>query len=104
MPLSDPSVEINYCELCKFESGIVEVEYGETTSLGHAIMIPNCYAELYRKDLDQCVCGNFIPKVKQWRTWECWIMTIIDFRYWFCLCHYHSPYGKVVSADCEIHD
>jgi len=35
----------------------------------------------------------------------CFIMNIIDFRYWFCNCHYYSPYGLVISADaCKKHN
>jgi hypothetical protein len=34
----------------------------------------------------------------------CAIMTIIDFRFWFCDCGYWSPYGKVISAECKKHD
>lgn len=41
--------------------------------------------------------------MRQWSNWECTIMNIIDFRYWFCECHYQASYGKVISADC-IHD
>lgn len=41
---------------------------------------------------------------KQWKIWECVLMTIFDFKYWFCECHYSAPYGKVISADCERHD
>ena len=35
----------------------------------------------------------------------CFIMNIIDFRYWQCnMCHYKSPHGKIISADCKKHD
>jgi len=43
-------------------------------------------------------------KRKQWRSWECFLMALIDFRYWNCECHYWPPYGRVISADCEKHD
>lgn len=33
----------------------------------------------------------------------CWIMSIIDIRYWLCDCHYEAPYGKVISAWCTRH-
>jgi hypothetical protein len=42
--------------------------------------------------------------VKYYYTWYCKIMRIINFKYWFCECHYCSPYGLVISADCEKHD
>lgn len=42
--------------------------------------------------------------VKQWKSWECWLMNRLDFRYWFCDCHYWPPYGRVISADCKKHD
>lgn len=41
---------------------------------------------------------------RQWKKWEYKIMSIIDFRYWFCDCHYHAPYGRVISGDCKKHD
>lgn len=41
---------------------------------------------------------------RHWRQWECNIMSMLDFRYWFCECHYTVPFGKVISADCERHD
>jgi len=34
----------------------------------------------------------------------CFIMNIIDYRYWRCDCCYESPYGLVISADCKKHD
>jgi len=34
----------------------------------------------------------------------CFIMNIIDFRYWRCECVYMSPYGKSISAHCKKHD
>ena len=52
-----------------------------------------------------------MPKKPQWKKWECWIMNIIDFRYWLCKkdecemkCHYEAPYGLVIMADCKKHD
>lgn len=42
--------------------------------------------------------------VKQWKDWECRLMGWLDFRYWFCDCHYQAPYGRVISADCKRHD
>lgn len=42
--------------------------------------------------------------VKQWKPWECRLMNWLDFRYWFCDCHYWPPYGRVISADCKKHD
>ena len=42
--------------------------------------------------------------VRQYTELECWILNIIDFRYWFCECNYKAPYGKVISADCKKHD
>jgi hypothetical protein len=34
----------------------------------------------------------------------CYIMNIIKFRYWFCGCHYRSPYGLVIMDGCPDHD
>ena len=47
---------------------------------------------------------NLIRSTKQWKNWECILMTIFNFKYWFCECHYYVPYGKVISADCKKHD
>jgi hypothetical protein len=53
----------------------------------------------------QTVCKIRQEKVeRQWKPWECVILNIIDFRFWFCDCHYTSPYGRVVMADCNKHD
>lgn len=35
---------------------------------------------------------------------KCFVLNIIDFRYWRCPCAYVPPYGKVISADCAKHD
>jgi len=40
---------------------------------------------------------------KQRKPWWCWMMNLIDFRYWLCDCHYEAPYGKVISAWCTKH-
>ncbi|GEM_PF-6291868 len=34
----------------------------------------------------------------------CWLMNLIDFRYWRCECHYRSPYGLSIMGGCEWHD
>jgi len=34
----------------------------------------------------------------------CWIMNIIDFRFWRCECEYVAPYGKVIAGHCKKHD
>lgn len=34
----------------------------------------------------------------------CWLMNLIDFRFWRCECHYQAPYGRVVMAGCPYHD
>lgn len=35
----------------------------------------------------------------------CFVMNLIDVRYWFCNCRYTAPYGLVISADtCKKHD
>jgi hypothetical protein len=39
-----------------------------------------------------------------WTPWECWLMELLDFRYWFCDCHYQAPYGKVIMGGCPKHD
>jgi len=36
--------------------------------------------------------------------WYCLIMRKIDFRFWFCECHYTVPYGKVIMGGCPKHD
>lgn len=41
---------------------------------------------------------------RQWKSWECWVMNLIDVRYWFCECEYVEPYGRVIFAGCEKHD
>lgn len=41
---------------------------------------------------------------KEWNSLECWFMNLLDFRFWFCECHYRPPYGLVLSADCKKHD
>ena len=41
---------------------------------------------------------------RQWRGWECWLMNLLDFRYWGCECEYVAPYGKVMMAGCPKHD
>jgi len=41
----------------------------------------------------------------RWRVHlRCFVMNIIDFRYWRCPCAYIPPYGRVISADCAKHD
>jgi len=40
----------------------------------------------------------------QYTNLECWLINLIDFRYWFCDCHWEAPYGRVISADCKKHD
>ncbi len=45
-----------------------------------------------------------IEKCYQWSQWQCDIMTILDFRFWFCECHYQSPYGRVIMGGCKKHD
>ena len=41
---------------------------------------------------------------RQWRGWECWLMNLLDFRYWRCECQYQAPYGRVIMAGCPKHD
>ena len=40
----------------------------------------------------------------RWKKWQCIIMNFMDFRYWFCDCHYEVPYGKVIMGGCPKHD
>ena len=42
--------------------------------------------------------------MRQWKPWECWVMSLLDFRLWKCECHYQAPYGKVVMGGCPKHD
>jgi len=35
---------------------------------------------------------------------QCAVMNKIDFRFWFCDCHYQAPYGKVIMGGCIHHD
>ncbi len=41
---------------------------------------------------------------RQWLSWECRLLNLLDFRYWRCECEYVAPYGKVISGDCEKHE
>lgn len=34
----------------------------------------------------------------------CFVMNIIDFRYWKCGCHYMLPFGRCIMAGCKKHD
>lgn len=34
----------------------------------------------------------------------CFIMNILDIRYWFCNCEYTPPYGRVIEGGCKYHD
>jgi len=34
----------------------------------------------------------------------CYLMSKLDFRFWFCECHYQPPYGKVIMGGCSKHD
>ncbi len=34
----------------------------------------------------------------------CFLMNLLDFRYWFCECECFAPYGRVISGDCKKHD
>lgn len=43
-------------------------------------------------------------KAWHYEEWFCKLMNLIDFRYWFCECHYQAPYGRVISGDCKKHD
>jgi hypothetical protein len=52
------------CSRCKQEEYSYPVSYGELTPLGQAIQIPNCYAENYDEDADDCYCGNLELKEK----------------------------------------
>lgn len=63
-----------------------------------------------------CRCGICLRKdgcdvqvlhespARQWKSWECKVRNLIDFRYWFCECHYQSPYGLVIMGGCPKHD
>lgn len=42
--------------------------------------------------------------MRWWEPWECRLMNWLDFRYWFCDCHYQDPYGKVIMGGCPKHD
>lgn len=62
----------------------------------------------------QCRCGRRLMKTgcdvqilqpeRQWNNWKCTILNLIDFRYWFCECHYQLPYGLVIMGGCPKHD
>jgi hypothetical protein len=54
------------------------------------------FRELYRQ-------SKFPKLCRQWKPWECYVMNLLDFRYWLCDCHYEPPYGKVISAWCRKH-
>lgn len=45
-----------------------------------------------------------IGTMRQWKEWECNLMNWLDFRYWFCDCHYMAPFGKVIMGGCKRHD
>jgi len=41
---------------------------------------------------------------KRYSKFYCWVMNKIDFKYWFCECHYMCPSGKVIMGGCKKHD
>lgn len=43
-------------------------------------------------------------RMRQWRPWECWLLNLLDFRYWRCECGYEAPYGSYIMAGCPKHD
>lgn len=45
-----------------------------------------------------------IKDIKYHSKLECFVLNIIDFRFWFCECHYYSPYGLCISGGCKKHD
>lgn len=50
------------CKTCIDGSRQVFVNYGELTSLGGEIKVPDCYAEHYDEDSDSCKCANYLYK------------------------------------------
>lgn len=44
-----------------------------------------------------------VIKISQYTLFYCILMTIIDFRYWFCGCHYTPPYGLLHPMMCKKH-
>jgi len=50
-------------------------------------------------------CLDFSPPIKKERgDLFCFIMNILDFRYWICGCGYYQKYGKIISAHCKKHN
>lgn len=41
---------------------------------------------------------------KHFSQFVCHIMNMFDRRVRSCECEWISPYGRVISADCELHD
>lgn len=41
---------------------------------------------------------------KHYLPFVCHIMNMFDTRVRNCPCEWLSPYGRVISADCELHD
>jgi len=59
-----------------------------------------CKLDLSNENVRECI--NYKPKNRS--KLYCFIMNIIDFRYWFCDCKYLSHCGIVISSDCKKHD
>ena len=66
-----------------------------------------CYMGLFYRGIKEwrdIATEDDVENLRQWRSWECRIMSILDFRIWFCECHYQAPYGRVVMGGCPKHD
>jgi hypothetical protein len=77
----------------------------------HAVIHWNPLTDELHSDGDHTVrtwIESLLREVKhptrQWRPWECWLMNLVDFRYWGCECDYRAPYGRVIEAGCAKHD
>lgn len=99
--LSEPS---SYLEIQNDETHCYHCDCGRTIELA-----ANLSTIIW-----QCRCGRRLMKTgcdvqilqseRQWNNWKCTILNLIDFRYWFCECHYHPTYGLVIMGGCPKHD
>lgn len=87
---------------------------GDFETLGIVDELEGQAACVHRDEIDGLIAAllkakslaehGHIGTMRQWKSWECKVMSWLDFRYWFCECHYWPPFGRVISGDCRKHD
>lgn len=83
---------------------VAGVFFGRKATILRPALVPNeVYLKVGNLEIIKDI-RSIRPYMRQWNDLECWIMNLIDYRYWFCECHYQSPYGPVVMAGCPKHD